>query len=106
MYFVELEVVLVVVHPVIFVIVLVYFCVRVEAEAGVVAFLIGRLVKPPLLFFFFFFGLAVIGRFVEGLFLRSTIKNNYRTYRGHREVGFKFDVMSIYFSARLPPTTR
>lgn len=105
MYFLELEVVLVVVHPVIFVIVLFYFCVRVEAEAGVVAFLIGRLVKPPLLFFFFF-GLAVIGRFVEGLFLRSTIKNNYGTYRGHREVGFKFDVMSIHFSARLPPTTR
>jgi hypothetical protein len=54
MYFVELEVVLVVVHPVIFVIVLFYFCVRVEAEAGVVAFLIGKLVKPPLLFFLFF----------------------------------------------------
>jgi hypothetical protein len=102
MYFVELEVVLVVVHPVIFVVVLFYFCVRVEAEAGVVALLIGRLVKPLL----FFFGLAVIGRFVEGLFLRSTIKNNYGTYRGHREVGFKFDVMSIYFSACLPPTTR
>ena len=53
MYFVELEVVLVVFHPVISVVVLFHFCVRVEAEVGVhfsevlVPVLVGRLVKPP-----------------------------------------------------------
>ena len=53
MYFVELEVVLVVFHPVIFVVVLFYLYVRMEAEAGahfsevLVAVLVGRLVKPP-----------------------------------------------------------
>jgi hypothetical protein len=50
---VALEVVLVVVHPVIFVVVLFYLYVRMEAEVGVhfsevlVAVLVGRLVKPP-----------------------------------------------------------
>jgi hypothetical protein len=50
---VALKVVLVVVHPVIFVAVLFHFCVRLEAEVGVhflgvlVAVLVGRLVKPP-----------------------------------------------------------
>ncbi|KAH8806444.1 hypothetical protein F5882DRAFT_392024 [Hyaloscypha sp. PMI_1271] len=108
MYFVELEVVLVVFHPVIFVVVLFHFCVRVEAEVGVhfsgvlVAVLVGRLVKPP----FSFWNLAVIGGFAEGLFLRSPIGNNYGTYSGHREVGFKFHVMAIHFSARLLLTTR
>jgi hypothetical protein len=48
----------------------------------------------------------VIDGFAEELFLRSPIGNNYGTYSGHTEVGFKFDAMSIHFSARLLPTTR